>query len=89
MCEAPTVYCRVKYASMRQVSINATPWLNIGIAGSTMYSKRATVSAWNTLSRYFLQHRSRALGADQKTALGFNFKALALQHLQIYGQGYG
>lgn len=77
-----------KYASMHQVSINATPWLNVGIFESTMYSKGDRFGVEYLVPVIFYNTAARALGADQKTSLGFNFKAIALRQLQIYGQGY-
>ncbi len=51
-----------KYASMHQVSINATPWLNVGIFESTMYSIRRPFRRGIPYPRYFLQHRSKGAG---------------------------
>lgn len=77
-----------KYASMHQLSINATPWLNVGIFESTLYAKGDRFGVEYLIPVIFYNTAARALGADQKTSLGINFKALALRHLQVYGQGY-
>lgn len=77
-----------KYASMHQVSINATSWLNVGIFESTIYSKGDRFGVEYLVPVIFYNTAARALGADQKTSLGFNFKALPLKGLQVYGQGY-
>lgn len=77
-----------KYAAIHQVNINATPWLNIGIFESTMFGKAdrfgveylVPVIGYNTVAR--------SVGANQKTSLGFDFKAIALRHLQVYGQAF-
>lgn len=77
-----------KYASVHQVSMNVTPWLNLGIFESTIYSKPDRFGAEYLVPVIFYNSVARSLGADQKTALGLSFKAIALKHLQFYGQGY-
>lgn len=77
-----------KYASMHQLSINATDWLNVGIFESTIFSQKERFGLEYLIPVIFYNTTARALGADQKTSLGINFKAIALKHLQVYGQGY-
>ncbi len=77
-----------KYASLHQVSMNVTRWLNVGIFESTMYGGGDRFGVEYLVPVIFYNTAARALGANQKTALGFNFKAMALQKLQVYGQGY-
>lgn len=77
-----------KYASMHQLSMNVTNWLNLGIFESTIYAKPERFGVEYLIPVIFYNTAARALGADQKTSLGINFKAIALNHLQVYGQGY-
>jgi len=77
-----------KYAAIHQVNINATRWLNVGVFESTMFSKRERFGVEYLMPVIFYNTAARALGADQKTSLGFNFKAVALRTVQVYGQAY-
>ena len=77
-----------KYAAIHQVNINATPWLNIGLFESTMFSKRERFGVEYLVPVIFYNTAARALGASQKTSLGFHFKAIALKTVQVYGQAY-
>lgn len=77
-----------KYASIHQLSMNVTDWLNLGIFESTLYAKPERFGVEYLIPVIFYNTAARALGADQKTSLGISFKAIALSHLQVYGQGY-
>ncbi len=77
-----------KYAAIHQLSINATGWLNIGIFESTIFSKADRFGVEYLMPVIFYNSVARSLGAQQKTSLGLNFKAIALNHLQVYGQAY-
>lgn len=76
------------YATFNQASMNVLPWLNIGLFESTLFSKVNGMEAQNFVPVIFYNTAARSLGANQKTSLGLNFKALALRRLQVYGQGY-
>jgi len=77
-----------KYASIHQVSMNVTPWLNLGLFESTIYAKPERFGVEYLVPVIFYNSLARSLGADQKTSIGISFKAIALNHLQFYGQGY-
>jgi hypothetical protein len=77
-----------KYAAIHQLSMNVTDWLNIGIFESTMFSRSEQFNADYLIPVIFYRTAARAFGGDDKTSLGINFKAIALNHLQFYGQGY-
>ncbi len=77
-----------KYASIHQLSMNVTEWLNLGIFESTIYAKPERFGVEYLIPVIFYNTAARALGADQKTSLGVNFKAVALNRVQVYGQGY-
>jgi len=77
-----------KYTAMHQLSINATRWLNVGIFESTIFSRADHFSVDYLLPVIFYRTVAQAMGSDNKTALGLNFKAVALNSVQVYGQGY-
>jgi len=77
-----------KYTAMHQLSINATRWLNVGIFESTIFAEANHFSADYLIPVIFYRTAAQALGSKNKTALGFNFKAIALNAVQVYGQGY-
>jgi hypothetical protein len=77
-----------KYASIHQLSMNVTDWLNLGIFESTIYAQPERFGVEYLVPVIFYNTTARALGADQKTSLGINFKAVALNRVQVYGQGY-
>jgi hypothetical protein len=76
------------FATFNQASMNVLPWLNVGLFESTLFSKKDKYQIQNIVPVMFYNTIARSLGADQKTSLGFNFKALAVRRLQIYGQAY-
>ncbi len=77
-----------KYATMHQLNINATPWLNIGVFESTVFSKANKFNVAYLVPIIFYRTIDEAIGSSNKTALGLNFKAIALKTVQVYGQGY-
>ena len=77
-----------KYTAMHQLSINATRWLNVGIFESTMFAEANHFSVDYLIPVIFYRTAAQALGSGHKTALGLNFKAVALNAVQVYGQGY-
>jgi hypothetical protein len=77
-----------KYAAMHQINMNVTRWLNLGIFESTIFGKPNHISAGYFVPIIMAQTAARALGANQKTSLGVNFKMIPLTSLQLYGQGY-
>lgn len=77
-----------KYASIHQLSVNATDWLNIGLFEATMYARPERFGAECLIPVIFYNTLARSLGADQKTSLGLSFRVLPLSGLQVYGQGY-
>lgn len=75
-----------KYTTIHHLSYNATPWLNLGFFESSMFAKPNTfeISYLNPIILYKAVERFN--GNPDKEIIGFNFKALAAQHLQFYGQ---
>ena len=76
------------YATFNQASMNVLPWLNVGLFESTLFSQKDKYQVQDIVPVMFYNTIARSLGANQKTSLGFNFKALAAQRIQLYGQAY-
>lgn len=77
-----------KYAAIHQLGYQARPWLNIGLFESTVFAGVDNLQATDLVPVIGYQTLARSLGAQQKTALGLWFKAIALRHFQFYGQAY-
>ena len=77
-----------KYASLHQINMDITPWLNLGIFESTVFAKADHFNVGYLIPVIFYRTLAQATGSSDKTAIGINFKAIALKTLQLYGQGY-
>lgn len=77
-----------KYAAMHQLNMNLTQWLNLGVFESTVFYPDNKFRVDYLVPIIFYQSLARALGGDHKSAIGINFKAVALRRLQLYGQAY-
>lgn len=77
-----------KYAAIHQLGFRAARWLNIGIFESTLFAKENHFNAGYLIPVIGYHSLAHALGDDNKTSLGLNFKALVLHTLQFYGQAY-
>lgn len=75
-----------KYATMHQLSINATRWLNIGIFESVIFDRRDRYEFSYMVPLILYRQVERSLGSPDNVLLGLNFKAIAAKHLQFYGQ---
>lgn len=75
-----------KYATMHHLSINAFDWLNVGIFEAVVFDRkdRYEFSYMNPIILY--RQIERMLGSPDNVLLGINFKAIALKHIQLYGQ---
>lgn len=74
------------YAAIHSLGFNATSWLQLGFYESTIFGQRDHFRADNAIPIMFYQTAARSLGANQKTSLGFTFKALPIRSVQLYGQ---
>src|SRR5690606_26428775 len=77
-----------KYAAMHQLNFQARPWLQVGIFESTIFGRANRFGVEYLMPLMVYNTAARALGAEQKTSWGLQFKAIALRHLQFYGQGF-
>lgn len=75
-----------KYATMHHLSINATKWLNLGVFESVIFARNDRYSFDYLVPVIFYRSVERANGSPDNVNLGLNFKAIALKHLQFYGQ---
>lgn len=75
-----------KYATMHHLSINALRWLNIGIFEAVVFNRkdRFEFGYMNPIILY--RQTERMMGSPDNVVIGLNFKAIALKHLQFYGQ---
>lgn len=75
-----------KYATMHHLSVNAFDWLNVGIFEAVIFDRqdRYEFSYMNPIILY--RQIERMLGSPDNVLLGINFKAIALKHIQLYGQ---
>lgn len=75
-----------KYATMHHLSINALNWLNIGIFEAVVFNRkdRFEFGYMNPIILY--RQTERMMGSPDNVVIGLNFKAIALKHLQFYGQ---
>lgn len=75
-----------KYATMHHLSINATKWLNVGIFESVMFGRKDRYEFSYMIPIILYRQIERAQGSPDNVLLGMNFKAIAMKHLQFYGQ---
>jgi hypothetical protein len=75
-----------KYATMHTLSVNVTRWLNIGAFESVIFSRPDRFEFSYMIPVIFYRAIERGLGSPDNVNLGFNFKAIAFNHLQFYGQ---
>lgn len=77
-----------KYAAIHQLNYQPVYWLNIGLFESSIFGSTDQLKATDLIPIIGYQTLARSLGTNQKTSLGLSFKAVALRHIQVYGQAY-
>lgn len=82
----PDVRLPRKYAAMHHLSVNATDWLNVGLFEAVVFSRRDRFEFGYMNPIILYRQIERAMGSPDNVLLGLNFKAIALKHLQFYGQ---
>lgn len=75
-----------KYATIHQLSINATRWLNIGLFEAVVFDRADRYEFSYMIPIIFYRQIERSLGSPDNALVGLNFKAIAAHHFQIYGQ---
>ena len=75
-----------KYAVIHHLSINAFPWLNVGLYENVMFSRADHYDFSYLNPVIFLVSAQQQNGSPDKTTVGFDFKANAGHTVQLYGQ---
>ncbi|RQO30212.1 hypothetical protein DBR32_11570 [Taibaiella sp. KBW10] len=78
-----------KYASIHQLNFTPNHWLSVGIFESTVFAKKTGIPVEMLLPVIGLQSGLKQLtGNNNNNAWGFQFKALPINGVQLYGQLY-
>ncbi len=75
-----------KYATMHHLSINAFDWLNIGIFEAVVFNRKDRYEFGYLNPVILYRQTERMMGSPDNVLIGLNFKAIALRHIQLYGQ---
>jgi hypothetical protein len=75
-----------KYMALYDLSLNATPWLNIGIMDAVTYSRANHFEFSYLTPVIFYGFVQQALGSPDKEHIGFHAKAIVAHHFEFYGQ---
>ncbi len=75
-----------KYAVIHHLSINATPWLNVGLYENVVFSRTDHYDFSYLNPVIFLVSAQQQNGSPDKTTVGFDFKANIGHVTQVYGQ---
>ncbi len=75
-----------KYASIHQLNVNLTRWLNVGFFEAVVFGREGNydISYMNPIIYY--RATEQANGSPDNELVGYNFKLIAAKHLQFYGQ---
>lgn len=79
-------YLPKKYASMHHLSLNATPWLNIGVFESIIFGRTDHFDFSYLLPVIFLRSIESENGSPDNANIGFDFKTNIAKKFQLYGQ---
>lgn len=75
-----------KYATIHHLSVNLRPWLNLGLFESVTFARDGGFEIGYMNPVIFYRALERSMGSPDKVAVGLNAKAIALRHLNFYGQ---
>lgn len=75
-----------KYATMHHLSMNVTNWLNIGLFEAIVFNRKDRYEFGYLNPIILYRQTERMMGSPDNVVLGLNFKAIALRHVQLYGQ---
>ena len=75
-----------KYATVHHLSVNATPWLNLGLYENIVYSRPDHYEFSYLNPVIFLVTAQQENGSPDKTTTGLDFKANIGHAVQFYGQ---
>ena len=75
-----------KYAAMHHFSINATPWLNVGLFESVVFGRKDHFDFSYLLPVIFLRSIEGENGSPDNANIGFDAKVNIAKKVQVYGQ---
>lgn len=75
-----------KYSVIHHLSVNVTPWLNLGLFENVTYSRADHFDFSYLNPVIFLVAAQQENGSPDKTTVGFDYKANIGHAVQIYGQ---
>ena len=75
-----------KYAAIHHLSVNATPWLNLGLFDAVIFGRKNQFEFSYLNPVIFLRAAEQQNGSPDNALLGFDFKANAGRQGQFYGQ---
>jgi hypothetical protein len=77
---------RRKYAAMHHLSMNVTPWLNMGLFEGVIFGRKDHFDFQYLNPVIFYRHIEGSIGSPDNAVAGFDFKANVLRRGQLYGQ---
>jgi hypothetical protein len=75
-----------KYAAMHHLSMNVTPWLNIGLFESVVFGRSNRFDFQYLNPIIFFRHIEGTVGSPDNAVAGLDFKANVAHKFQFYGQ---
>jgi hypothetical protein len=75
-----------KYAAMHHLSMNITPWLNVGLFESVIFGRRNRFDFQYLNPIIFYRHIEGTVGSPDNAVAGMDFKANVAHRFQFYGQ---
>jgi hypothetical protein len=75
-----------KYATMHHLSMNVTPWLNVGVFESVVFGRTNRFEFGYMNPIIFFRSIEGNLGSADNAMVGADFKANLLKKVQVYGQ---
>jgi len=75
-----------KYAAIHRLSINATPWLNIGLFEAVVFGRRNHFDFSYLNPVIFLRSAEQQNGSSDNALIGLDFKTNIGHQAQLYGQ---
>lgn len=75
-----------KYAAMHHLSMNITPWLNVGLFESVVFGRSNRFDFQYLNPIIFFRHIEGTVGSPDNAIAGMDFKANVAHRFQFYGQ---
>lgn len=75
-----------KYMASHHLSMNVTPWLNLGIFENVIFSRANHFEFQYLNPIIFYRTIEQALGSPDNANIGFNAKAIVAHHFEFYSQ---